>query len=242
MDFQTKCSNGCGDCIHKTVCNYEAPGAGKKEEPMINFREDLAPDFKLEENHRESEFNPESFLRSAEKGLITKNAVSSGKTLNLGGELYGAEVHTYLQDVNNFHNPSLAMAILLNRMSKEKDDHDPQSIVLTVNLGNTYSSMKTLQLNQSFIDINNLMGELQMDEKQIQDFLKENFGAEPVISFGSPVSVQSGFVSYPLYEFDPEKLKAFDEYGYEAYEKDYLEAFKIEQKALFDNDFEFEEP
>ena len=172
-----------------------------------------------------------------------KKTVYSKKILKFNNEFYEVEIHPYQQDVNDHHNPSLAMAILLNHMTKEENEslvtdvHDPQNIILTVNLGNTYSSMRTLQLNQSFIDINNLPEVLNMNEKQIQDFLKENFGAEPVVAFGSPTLVQSGFVNYPLYVFDPEKLKAFDEYGYENYVKDYREAFKIEQKALNDSLF-----
>ena len=66
-----------------------------------------------------------------------------------------------------------------------------------------------IRVNQTFIDTNNNPG--------AEDFLRSLSGARQVTENGIPVTAQSGYCIYPLYEFDEELLRELDERGYEEY-------------------------
>ena len=71
---------------------------------------------------------------------------------------------------------------------------------LSVNLG------KSIEKNCAFIDVNNLGSD-------ILPWIEKN-------GLGSPTgrTEQSGFVAYPEYRFNPERLKELDDKGYAEYE------------------------
>ena len=84
---------------------------------------------------------------------------------------------------------------------------------LSVNLGNAVSK------NCAFIDVNNLSSD-------ILSWIEKN-------RLGSPTgrTEQSGFVAYPEYRFNPERLKELDDRGYAEYENLLNQQKKYKEKG-----------
>lgn len=100
----------------------------------------------------------------------------------------------------------LAMYVSL----KEKEENDSKQII-TVCLGNYQSEDSFVQHGCSFIDINN--------NPCIVNLLEQTGFAKPYIKWGQVIEMQSGFVSYPVYEFNKNMLKELDPQGFEEYTK-----------------------
>lgn len=86
------------------------------------------------------------------------------------------------------------------------NDIDGPITTVTVNLGHDVGNNSIMLWNQAFIDVNN--------NPNILEWIEENSLAEPVIRFGEQVIACSGFCEYPLYVFNEDKLKEFDESGW----------------------------
>ena len=84
------------------------------------------------------------------------------------------------------------------------DDDEPY-VTLSVNL----PEHDPIKPNQTFIDTNNCYG--------VEEFLGSLSGAKQVTENGVPVTAQSGYCTYPLYEFDENLLRELDAAGYEEY-------------------------
>ncbi len=97
---------------------------------------------------------------------------------------------------------------------------------ITKNFGNYMGDPFTgafVRKNCAFIDANNY--------PDIEEYV-ESLGAKPYKRFGCPVSITSGFCTYPLYEFPEEVLKLLDEEGYKKYSQGYDKALPKEQSKL----------
>ena len=92
----------------------------------------------------------------------------------------------------------------------------------TVNLGTYCGNNTIMPKNCAFIDTNNNPG--------LDKYIKERGYGEPYTRFGGEVTAQSGFCTYPLFQFNESKLKELDPDGYETYESNYKEAFTKEQR------------
>lgn len=123
--------------------------------------------------------------------------------------------------VSSYRSSPVCMALELK--SGEGSD------VITVNLGSDIGNGTIMPRGCAFIDVNNY--------PELPSFIEENGLGEPYTRFGSPVTMQSGFVEYPLYRFNENSLKEFDESGYAAYAEDYAGAFLKEQAAMNSNMF-----
>ena len=128
-------------------------------------------------------------------------------------------INSYVTDPTN-------LAIMLECKEDEDGFIEPYGS-LTVNLGNDIGNGEPMPVNCAFIDVNNLRGATK--------FIEENkLGAQCYID-GNPVYKQSGYVTYPLYEFFPEKLLEMDLKGYEAYLFQYRNNQALEEEDQFDN-------
>lgn len=114
----------------------------------------------------------------------------------------------------------LAMALQL----VDKETQEALTTV-SVNLGEEYREGSFVPFGSTFIDVNN------NDIDELND-LFEKTGAEPRTVFGSPYTVSSGWVDYPIYDFNKDKLKAFDPKGFDEYEKGYREEFPKAQRRM----------
>lgn len=94
------------------------------------------------------------------------------------------------------NNNNLAIQLMCN-----EDGHDEPYGTLTVNFD------LTLPPFMGYVDVNNI--------PYIKNFIKENGLGEEVPGY----KYQSGFVSYPLYQFNKEKLRELDPNGFEEYMK-----------------------
>ncbi len=103
-------------------------------------------------------------------------------------------------------------------------DKDGDELIPTTNIGGSIGNGTIMPMYCAFIDTNNYPG--------IENYLKESGLATPYERFGAPVMGQSGWCSYPLYQFNKEKLAELDAKGMDLYEKDYREAFVEKQKNL----------
>lgn len=121
------------------------------------------------------------------------------KLFNYDGKDYELSVVSYQTD------PAV-MGIVLS----DSVDHEPYGTI-SVNLGSDIGNGSIMQLNSTFLDVNNVPG--------IEEAVVEQGLAKPYTRFGSPVRAQSGFVQYPLYEFDAEELKKYDPEGYDSYKE-----------------------
>ena len=102
--------------------------------------------------------------------------------------------------ISHYTNEPLCMALNIY------NDIDGPITTVTVNLGHDIGNNSIMLWNQAFIDVNN--------NPNILEWIEENDLAEPVIRFGEQVIACSGFCEYPLYVFNEDKLKEFDESGW----------------------------
>lgn len=79
--------------------------------------------------------------------------------------------------------------------------------------GNDEYTRSFIRDNCTFIDTNNNHGV----EKTL-----ESLGAQPYTKWGSAVTMNSGFCSYPLYEFSNNVLQDMDPKGYEQHMDIYI--------------------
>lgn len=102
------------------------------------------------------------------------------------------------------------------------DDEGPFG-TFTVNLvERPIQPYDALPKNCAYLDTNNM--------PDLPEILQKEGLAEPVLFQGEPVSRDSGYCTYPLYEFDVDKLKEYDPTGYERYSQTWEKAI-AEQKA-----------
>lgn len=130
------------------------------------------------------------------------------------GEKYSVAVTTYA-------NNKLALGITLTDTEEEANFH-----VLTVNLGKYYRDDTFIPMGSSFIDVNAFW----YGDEEIVKFLDEI--STPHTVFGAEAVKASGFVEYPLRDFNLEALAEYDKDGVEAYKKDYKEALIAERKRM----------
>lgn len=108
---------------------------------------------------------------------------------------------------------------------QEKGNKDPSNErIISVCLGNYQSEGSFVQPGCTFIDVNNSPDAIAMLEKTGL--------AEPYIKWGEVVEMQSGFVSYPVYQFNQMKLMELDPNGFEQYMKDWMKQCQIEQDKM----------
>lgn len=102
----------------------------------------------------------------------------------------------------------------------ETPDGDPLTTA-TVNLGPDAGNQSVLRPGATFLDTNN-------NPEIAKDF--EDAGlAEPYERWGEPVTRDSGWCSYPLYQFNLQKLAEYDPEGVKSYQDGYQAGF---EKAL----------
>ena len=143
--------------------------------------------------------------------------VRSDNCIEIDGDRLKVEIAQYVS------NPK-CMAISLT----DADTCEPYSIP-TVNLGDKLDNGATIPKNCAFMDTNN--------SPTIAKYFIESGIAKHYTDGSKPVYKQSGYCMYPLFEFDAEKLKSFDNKGYSMYSTTYDEADKNptkEQENLFD--------
>ena len=145
------------------------------------------------------------------------------KLFNYDGKDYELSVVSYQTD------PAVMGIVLFDSV-----DHEPYGTI-SVNLGSDIGNGSIMQLNSTFLDVNNVPG---IEEAVVKQGL-----AKPYTRFGSPVRAQSGFVQYPLYEFDAEELKKYDPEGYDTYKEtwstavaEYQDFLSKAQNAELEND------
>lgn len=134
------------------------------------------------------------------------------KLFNYDGKDYELSVVSYQTD------PAVMGVVLFDSV-----DHEPYGTI-SVNLGSDIGNGSIMQLNSTFLDVNNVPG--------IEEAVVEQGLAKPYTRFGSPVRAQSGFVQYPLYEFDAEELKKYDPEGYDTYKETWSTAVAEYQNFL----------
>jgi len=116
---------------------------------------------------------------------------------------YKTEYATYkdcVLSISHYTYDPLCMALSIS------NDVDGPITNVTVNLGHDIGNDSIMLWNQAFIDTNK--------NPNILEWLSETGLAEPVTRFGEPVIAHSGFCEYPLYAFNEEKLKEYDESGW----------------------------
>ena len=134
------------------------------------------------------------------------------KLFNYDGKNYELSVVSYQTD------PAVMGIVLYDHV-----DHEPYGTI-SVNLGSDIGNGSIMQLNSTFLDVNNVPG--------IEEAVVEQGLAKPYTRFGSPVRAQSGFVQYPLYEFDAEELKKYDPEGYDTYKETWSRTVEEYQNFL----------
>lgn len=141
------------------------------------------------------------------------------------GEKYSVAVTTYA-------NNKLALGITLTNTEEASNFH-----VLTVNLGKYYRDDTFIPMGSSFIDVNAFW----YGDEEIVKFLDEI--STPHTVFGAEAVKASGFVEYPLRDFNLEALAEYDKDGVEEYKKDYREALNAERKKMTEGlEEELEDP
>ena len=145
-------------------------------------------------------------------GLLEES--KSKKTFEYEGKEYELRVGSYPM-------APLAMFVAI----QEKGNQDPSNErIISVCLGNYQSEGSFVQPGCTFIDVNNSPDAIAMLEKTGL--------AEPYIKWGEVVEMQSGFVSYPVYQFNQMKLMELDPNGFEQYMKDWMKQCEIEQEKM----------
>ena len=81
--------------------------------------------------------------------------------------------------------------------------------VPTVNLGSDIGNGTKMPKFAAFLDVNNC--------PHIDEVFEKAGIAKPYMRFGEPVTADSGFVTYPLYQFDEAILREYDPKGVEEY-------------------------
>jgi hypothetical protein len=141
------------------------------------------------------------------------------KTFEYEGKEYELRVGSYPM-------APLAMFVAI----QEKGNQDPSNEkVISVCLGNYQSEGSFVQPYCTFIDVNNSPDAI--------DMLEKTGLAEPYVKWGAVVEMQSGFVSYPVYQFNQNMLKELDPQGCEKYMEDWGKQCQIEQDKMNDELF-----
>ena len=150
-----------------------------------------------------------------------KNAVAESilgdnpkKTFEYNGKEYELRIGSYPM-------APLAMFVAI----QEKGNQDPSNErIISVCLGNYQSEGSFVQPGCTFIDVNNSPDAI--------DILEKSGLAEPYVKWGEIVEMQSGFVSYPVYQFNQMKLQELDPKGFEQYMQDWSKQCQIEQDKM----------
>ena len=143
----------------------------------------------------------------------------SKKTFEYEGKEYELRVGSYPM-------APLAMFVAI----QEKGNKDPSNErIVSVCLGNYQSEGSFVQPYCTFIDVNNSPDAI--------DMLEKTGLAEPYVKWGEVVEMQSGFVSYPVYQFNQNMLKELDPQGCEKYMEDWGKQCQIEQDKMNDELF-----
>lgn len=142
------------------------------------------------------------------------------KTIDIDGNAVTVSVGTYAS------NPA-AMAVLLTRADTGK-----RYGMATVNLSPS-TDFELLYENTSYLDVDNM-------PSIMRDLRAAHLGY-PAYDGDEPVTQASGFVEYPLFVFDADRLRELDPDGYEAYTQRYAETYdayqaRYDEMALGDLD------
>jgi len=127
------------------------------------------------------------------------------QTIEYEGRRYFVTVDTYAQH-------KMVMAIKL--VDAETNEEE----TITTNLGIFVGNNAFISKNFSFVDVNKC--------PYMEDLLKRTGLAEPCTRFGEPITKNSGFVEYPLYDFNKEMLIKYDATGYKEYSSLYDKSLK----------------
>lgn len=195
------------ECYHKLLVTYDfITGSSESEQ----FESENAP---LSKDGR-----PTVEIKNFYDGDV----INGRPTVTIGS---GYKCHV---NVGNYVSDKLAMYIQLvvAEDNEELDTFKGEPYgVCSVNLGNYSSELSFVQLNSTYLDTNNWL------EGDLENVCKA-LGGKPYIRFGFPVMGHSGFCEYPLYEFDSDKLKAFDSKGYAEYVEAWQKECAIEQDKM----------
>lgn len=166
-------------------------------------------------------------LNGKQKTPITEfktQGVSSSKSDQKSISVDGQDL--YLK-ISNYGKGKLAMCLDL-----ETADGEPYATISKC-FGNFYRDETFVPNCSTFIDTNNC-------PQSLLNPVFDALGARPRTVFGEPYMIQSGFCEYPIYDFNPEKLKEYDAQGFAEYQNEYAKNFSIEQRnlniALFGSD------
>ena len=136
------------------------------------------------------------------------------KTFEYEGKEYELRIGSY---------PMAPLAMFVG--IQEKGNQDPSNErILSVCLGNYQSEGSFVQPFCTFIDINNSPDAI--------DILEQSGLAEPYVKWGEIVEMQSGFVLYPVYQFNQNMLQELDPQGCEKYMEDWGKQCQIEQDKM----------
>lgn len=145
---------------------------------------------------------------------ILLNEESKKGSLKYNGKEYELRIQSY---------PMAPLSMFI-AMQEKGNTNPAYERTMTVCLGNYQSELSFVQFGSSFIDINNF--------PEAPQILEATGLATPYLKFGEPVEKQSGFVVYPLYEFDKNKLSELDPKGFSQYQEDWYKQFTIEQNKM----------
>lgn len=102
---------------------------------------------------------------------------------------------------------------------------DDPMVPVTMNLGHFVGPGRLMPEYMTYLNASH------PEFARVKEFVEAQQIGHPVLSGGRPVVRESGFHAYPLYAFDPEKLRAMDPKGCSRYEQTYrIEAY-TEQMA-----------
>ena len=132
-------------------------------------------------------------------------------------------------EISNYAEDPVCMAVIL---SSSKYPYPDGKLVVTVNLGDMIGNDVIMPAYCAFIDINNCS---YVCEESIEDYLVKIGLAEPYTRWGEVVTGGTGFVSYPLYQFNKDKLREMGAKGMKEYETLWRKSFLKIQDKLFKN-------
>ena len=168
---------------------------------------------------------------SKRDGKMTDDAISQNKNTKIGTMPDGRGIYDMNGERVSFRIADYISDPMVMAISAYDADTGEPYCTMSVNFGNFYGdpySGSFIRNNCTFIDTNNVYF--------AEDFLN-NVGAKPYTKMGGEVRMQSGFCTYPLYEFPESLLEEMDKKGYEEHKERYNEALPKAQRDLMSSSF-----
>lgn len=153
-------------------------------------------------------------LDSVEEKSSTERTSDGRRLYELNGKRYSFRVGSY---------PSDPMVMSIRMETEAGEPYATLSKNFGNFVGNDEYTGSFIRDNCTFIDTNNNHG----IEKTL-----ESLGAQPYTRWGSAVTMDSGFCSYPLYEFPNNVLQDMDPKGYEQHMNTYKTELPKEMRKL----------